>query len=307
MAKDALRSCGAIGASLTSRMAVILRRVLAGLAAFSLLFNAVPAAAWSWFGHNTIAEIAMLNAKPQTRAAVFALLAHADLLETPTCRAGTLDRASTWADCARGLKDRFSYQAQWHFQDADACKPFDLKPLCKDGNCVSAQIERQVRLLKDKTLPERERVMAVVLLIHLVGDLHEPLHNADRAGDGGGNGVNADYGIVRGKRMSLHTIWDNYLAERSITTPPRLVRVYSAEERATLAAGKVEDWSRESWELARSAAYRTALGADYCSLPRQVHGTLTEAQIEALIPTVRRQVEKSGLRLARLLDEALAS
>ncbi|HEY1126042.1 MAG TPA: S1/P1 nuclease [Sphingobium sp.] len=286
-------------------MLIFPRRVLLGLAALAFVFQSVPATAWSWFGHNTIAEIAMLNVKPQTRAAVLALLARSDLLETPTCQAGTIDRASTWADCVRGLKDRFSYQAQWHFQDADACKPFDLKPLCKDGNCVSAQIERQVRLLKDKTLPERERVMAVVLLIHLVGDLHEPLHNIDRAGDGGGNGVNADYGIAHGKRISLHTIWDNYLAERSITTPPRLVRAYSAGERATLAAGSVADWSRESWELARSAAYTTALGKDYCSLPRQTHGAVSEAQIETLIPTVRSQVEKSGLRLARLLDEAL--
>jgi hypothetical protein len=162
-------------------------------------------------------------------------------------------------------------------------------------------------LLKNKGVPERERVMALVLLIHFVGDLHQPLHNADHAGDGGGNGVNADYGIARGKRISLHRIWDNYLAERSITTPPAIVRIYSAEDRATLAAGTVEDWSRENWELARSAAYATALGKDYCDLPSQSHGAVSEAQIEALIPMVREQVEKSGLRLARLLDEAFSS
>jgi hypothetical protein len=55
----------------------------------------MQARAWSWFGHNTVAEIAMLNVKPQTRAAVLALLARSDLLDTPSCEAATIDRAST--------------------------------------------------------------------------------------------------------------------------------------------------------------------------------------------------------------------
>jgi hypothetical protein len=259
-----------------------------------------PARAWSWMGHHEVARIALANVAPSTAKAVRRLIAHHALLETPQCRTATLDDAATWADCVRGQRDRFGHMAPWHQQDADVCKPFDLKGPCKDGNCVSAQIARQVRLLRDPALPERERVMALYLLIHFAGDLSQPLHGADRQDDGGGNGARVDYGIV--PSVNLHKIWDYYLDERSITTPPGLVRVYSAQERAQATSGGLADWSREGWEIARDTVYPTALGPDFCDQPNRARGKLGNAQIEALIPVVRGQIVRGGLRLAALLD-----
>lgn len=304
-AKAALRCCGGTDACLTKNMPSYLRRVLLALCAF---LPAAPASAWWDYGHKTIADIAQANVRPATRAAVEALLAKQALLETPTCPVGTMADASVWADCvkARPLRDRFSYMSDWHFQNADACRPFDLKAECRGGNCVSAQIDRQMRLIKDKTVPERERLQALVLLIHFVGDLHQPLHGADNDGDAGGNGRRSDYGIVQYDRLNLHLIWDGYLAERSISTPPSLIRTYPETERARLSAGTVEDWSREDWEIARAQVYPTAYGADYCKIPKDKRGAISNASIEALVPVVRGQVEKGGLRLARLLDEAFA-
>jgi len=286
-------------------MPPVLRRLALALLALLFLAQPGPAMAWSWYGHETVAQIAMANVTPATRAAVMGLLQKEALLETPKCSARTLERASTWADCVR-RDDAFKYSGPWHQQDVDVCVPFDLTAPCKDGNCVSAQIVKQAQLLKDKSLPERDRLVALIFLIHFVGDLHQPLHAADRAADGGGNGVVASYGIAHGAQINLHKIWDNYLAERAISTPGSLVHAYSAADKARYSAGTVEDWSRESWELARSAAYEPALGPDYCKQPRKAHGALSEAQIEALIPTVREQIVRGGLRLARLLDEAFA-
>lgn len=290
-------------------MPLVLRRVAIALIALWSFAQPAPAPAWSGFGHETIAQIALANVKPATRAAVARLLAEQRLLATPTCPAGTIGEAARWADCVRNrpLYDRFSYQGTWHYQDVDPCKPFDVKSACRNGNCVSAQIERQIRLLKDPMVPEQERVQALVLLIHFVGDLHQPLHTVDHNDDGGGNGVRTDYGIVTYPKLSLHRVWDVFIAERGITTPPGLVHAYPAEERAKLAAGSVEEWSRESWELARTQVYPTALGPDYCTAPKERRGSVSEAEIEALIPAVRDRVVKGGLRLARLLDEALGS
>jgi hypothetical protein len=285
-----------------------LRRLAIALIALCSLVQTAPAFAWSGYGHGTIAEIALVNVKPATRMALERLLARQAVLETPTCPARTIEDASRWADCVRNkpLKDRFSYQDPWHYQNVQVCKPFDLKSACRDGNCVSAQIDRQVRLLKDQAVPEREKVQALLLLIHFVGDLHQPLHAVERDGDGGGNGVRSDYGIVTYSKLSLHRIWDAFLAERGITTPPPLIHAYSAEERDRLAAGTVEDWSREAWELARAQIYPAALGPDFCTAPKDRRGSVSEAEIEALIPLVRDQVAKGGARLARLLDEAFA-
>lgn len=265
-----------------------------------------PALAYWEYGHETVARIALDSVRPDTRAKIQALLRQGRLLETPDCPVATIEQASVWADCIKPLGDRFAYAFSWHYQNVDICKPFDLKAACKDGHCVSAQIERQSRLLADTKVPTRERVMALAFLVHFVGDLAQPMHAGDR-GDLGGNRVAANYGLVGG-RTNLHSIWDGYLAERAISTPPGgahgLMTGLPAEERARLSAGTVTDWSRESWEAAKSQAYTSLLG-DPCGDKSAVRPTLTEADVQTLIPEVRREILAGGLRLARLLDDAL--
>jgi hypothetical protein len=218
----------------------------------------------------------------------------------------TIEQASVWADCIKPLGDRFAYAYSWHYQNVDVCKPFDLKGPCKDGHCVSAQIERQARLLADTKVPPRERLMALAFLVHFVGDLHQPMHAGDHA-DLGGNKVAANYGLIGG-RANLHGIWDGWLAERAISTPPAGPRALLAEvapaERARIAGGTVEEWSREMWGKARAQAYETLIG-DPCGPAPVARPTLTEAQVQALIPKVRENVVEGGIRLARLIEDAL--
>jgi len=263
--------------------------------------------AWWEYGHETVATIALKNVRPETRAKIERLLAKQGLLETATCPARTIEEASVWPDCIKPLGDRFSYASSWHYQNVDVCKPFDQKSACRDGNCVSAQIERNAKLLADESVPERERVMALAFLVHFVGDLHMPLHAGDR-GDLGGNRVSAAYGLIGG-RTNLHSVWDGYLAERAISTPAGgalgLISTTSAEERQAMAGGSVTDWAKESWEVSRDFAYGTAFN-EPCATKTDERYVMTEEQTQKLIPVVRSQVLKGGLRLARMLDEALA-
>ena len=279
-------------------------RLLAALVALLVLSS--PAAAWWEYGHETVGRIAFDSVRPETRAELRKLMAQGRLLETPDCSVATIEKVSYWPDCVKPLAERFSYASPWHYQNVDICKPFDLKAPCKDGNCVSAQIERQARLLADRTVPARERLIAFAFLVHFVGDLHNPMHAGDR-GDKGGNDVKANYGLVGG-RTNLHSIWDGYLAERAISTPPggakALLASIPASERPALAAGTVEDWSREQWESAKKFAYASLIG-DPCGPKPEARPTLDEADVRALIPEVRRGVVAGGLRLARLLDDAI--
>ncbi|MEQ7874135.1 S1/P1 nuclease [Sphingomonas sp. ASV193] len=281
-------------------------RLRAAALAAALLPLASPAEAYWEYGHESVAGVAWLQMKPATRAAVARILKDGALLETPTCPVRTIEQASVWADCVKPLGDRFSYAYSWHYQNVDICRPFDLKSPCKDGNCVSAQIERDARLLADPATPRREKVMALAFLVHFVGDLHQPMHAGDH-GDLGGNKVAANYGYIGG-RMNLHSIWDGPLAERAISTPPGgpagLLAAVSPERRAAIAAGSVTDWSREMWERARTLAYQTLLG-DPCAKEGGARPTLSEAQTQALIPQVREDIVEGGIRLARLLDDAL--
>jgi hypothetical protein len=268
---------------------------------------AAPASAYWEYGHETVARIAHANVRPATRIAIRRLLARQALLGTPGCPARTIEQASVWADCIKPLKapdgtSRFGYAYSWHYQNVDICRPFDLTPACKDGNCVSSQIERQTATLKDRRAPTRDRVMALAFLIHFVGDLHQPLHAGDK-GDLGGNNARTDYGIYAPPRLNLHAVWDGLLAERAISTPPGLIRRYSPDERSRLGAGTVAGWSRESWLVAHTA-YDAATGGRACA-PYPVRGMLDVPAIARLVPVARAQVAKGGIRLARLLDRAL--
>jgi hypothetical protein len=274
----------------------------------ALLLTLTPGQAFGWwdYGHRTVARIAMLETSPRSRVEIARLLLNAPRLDTPTCSARTLEDASVWPDCIRAMGDRFSYTAPWHYQNVNVCKPFDAKAACRDGNCVSAQIERQVRLLKDKKLPARERLAALAFLTHFVGDMHQPMHSGDRD-DLGGNRFPAYYSSIR---SNLHAIWDGYLAERAISTPAAeargLLSEVAAAERPAMAAGTVTDWAREAWEVSRDFAYGGIL-PDPCAEQPAQPPVLRQDKIAQLIPIVRRQVLRGGLRLARVLDEAFGA
>ena len=282
-------------------------RIAAGLIGLGLALLPSPALAWWEYGHEAVATIAMRNVTPKTRAAIRQLLARQDLMRTPTCPAGTLEQASIWADCIKPLGDRFSYIYSWHYQNVDVCRPFDPKASCADGNCVMRQVERATRMLADKALPLRDRVEALLLLTHFMGDLAQPMHAGDRS-DRGGNDIKVRYGVIGG-RTNLHTIWDGLLADRAISSPPAgadgVATDVAQAERAEAVSGSVEDWARQSWQAARDHAYAPALGGDACVPVPAQGGSLSQEDIARLVPVLRRQVALGGLRLARLLDEAL--
>ena len=289
-----------------SRLSTGARRLLALLA----LFVAVqPAAAyWEW-GHQTVAGIAWKSVTPRTRAEIQRLLAQSAVVRTPTCPLKTIEEASVWPDCVKPLGDRFSYAYSWHYQNVEVCKPFDLKGPCADGNCVSAQIARAQRMLADRTLPALDRIEALAFLTHFVGDLHQPLHAGDHH-DLGGNQVKANYGAIGG-RTNLHSVWDGLLAERAISTPPAgatgILGEVPPAERAAYAAGSIEDWSREMWAASRDLAYGSVI-ADPCARPASKDAprvTMDAATTARLVQPMRTMLAKGGLRLAKLLDEAL--
>jgi hypothetical protein len=148
--------------------------------------------------------------------------------------------------------------------------------------------------------------MALAYLTHFVGDLHQPMHAGDHA-DLGGNKVAANYGVIGG-RTNLHSIWDGWLAERAISTPPSgpaaLLGQVPQAKRARVAQGSVEDWSRELWGRARDLAYKTLLPQPCGEAPVE-RPVLDEGEVRTLIPAVRENIVEGGIRLAKLLDDAL--
>ncbi|MFZ1743068.1 MAG: S1/P1 nuclease [Pontixanthobacter sp.] len=283
-------------------------KVISGWGAvFALLLaglSATPAWAWGGYGHRTSGAIALANVKPETRAAIAKLLKYEKQLGTPECPLKTLEDAAVWPDCVRRTGWRWGYTAAWHYQTEPVCEDYSVRKNCPGGNCVSAQIERNQRLLADESLPPAIRLEALAFMVHFVGDIHMPLHSGDKD-DRGGNDRKAAYGIV--PDMNLHSIWDGALAERGISsTDGPIVRRYSAQERADLGGGGPADWGRESWQLARDFVYPGAFDAQACDgdLPNET--ALSQDDIVEAVPVVQRRIRQAGLRMADMLDQAFA-
>ena len=281
-----------------------MRWIAVMLAAMAALV-ARPAFAWGEFGHQSTASIAWANVTPQTRAAVRELLRSEKGLGTPYCHIRSLEEASYWPDCIRRESWRWAYSFPWHYQTMNICRPYDPRANCANGNCVTGQIERNRKILADKTLPAAQRLEALAWLTHFVGDLHMPLHSGDN-NDLGGNQVAAQYGIAPGG--NLHAVWDGPMAERGISSAvPPLIRRYSPAERAALDTGEIADWGRESWELAKGLVYARAFDRDPCKggeAPKEI--VWSNEDIETSLPALRQRISQAGLRLARLLDGALS-
>ena len=280
-----------------------IKAMLATVAALAVGW-AQPVLAWGDVGHRTIAALAQANITPETAARIADLLKAEGGLGTPACPVKSLSDAAVWPDCLRGDSPRWAYTFPWHFHDSEVPGPgFEIKANCSYGICATAQIERNRRIVADKSLPVAQRLEALAFLAHIVGDLHQPLHAAEHDHDHGGNGVKVSYpGNPDG---NLHWLWDSAIAERAVATAP-VVRVYSAQERARIATGGVGDWAQESWVVARDVVYPQVYGhapARAEVLPGVV--VITQAQVDADAPVARARLVAAGLRLARVLDEAL--
>lgn len=275
--------------------------------ALTLALAPAPALAWGDYAHRLIADIALADLTPRARVEVRRILARGAAVDTPACPIGTLADAAVWPDCVRSLPDRFAFSFSWHYQNIDICAPFDADAKCPDGNCVTAQITRQLAIAADRRASAADRAQALAFVAHFVGDMHQPLHIGDKH-DKGGNDVRAAYGAKAPERMNLHRIWDSDLAERALTEPPAIgPRSPTRAQRRDWAGGRVADWAQESWELSRTVVYPELKGyPDTCPAKSDIRATIDEAYVAAARDAVRLQTQRAGVRLAMLLNRAFA-
>ena len=144
--------------------------------------------------------------------------------------------------------------------------------------------------------------MALQFLLHLIGDLHQPLHAADDRDRGGNDKQVSAAGERRG---SLHHYWDTVFVRRLGKDPAavaqELLVSMTPAERAEAMRGTPSTWARESFAIAKNLAYG--------QLP--LPGTdgvrhLDGHYVNEAVLTVRHQLQIAGLRLALILNEAPA-
>ena len=194
-----------------------MRGPLVLLLALVAVLQPVRALAWSELGHRLVGDLAGQQLTAQAGAEVRRLLAGE--------AEPTLGGVASWADALRNADPaRFRATSRWHYINArgGGCG-FDVARDCPDGQCVVAAIQQQRRLLADASQPLAVRREALKFLVHLVGDIHQPLHAGSRT-DSGGNrfqvslttalapeahASNSHRNGVMG--TNLHAVWDYYV------------------------------------------------------------------------------------------------
>ena len=241
----------------------------------------LPALAWAPEGHEIVAAIAAANLTPAARTQVASLLGGGNML--------VLD--SSWAD---EIRDQRPDTASWHYVDIPLnARGYDPRRDCPGNACVVAQIGRDEKILAYKRAPQAARAEALRFLIHFVADLHQPLHAADKADQGG----NLTIVYLKGKRTNLHHVWDNDVVNDLGTDPravaQRLAANLSPQQKQNYSGGNPADWANESLGVARGIY--ASLSGPY--LPKDYARRQNAA--------VKVQLAKAGLRLAAALNRIL--
>jgi S1/P1 Nuclease len=225
---------------------MILRSLFQALICAALLVTSTGVFAWGSEGHRVSGLIAESMLTPRARLTVSTLL-----------DGGSLADASVFMDVYReALKLEVPGSERWHFNNRAVCE--DAPLVCPDGNCASAQIPRQFAILSDTSKTKVERQQALRFLVHMVGDIHQPLHTADDS-DLGGNRKPVFMPMSNFPR-NLHSVWDSDIVKvafrgRSETEVARdLINEHQKSFREWM-RGDVKDWMSASYGLAKRLVY----------------------------------------------------
>jgi hypothetical protein len=273
---------------------MLFRHVLAVAPALPLALSAAPAAAWGPIGHRITAEIAQDNVSGHTRAQIAQIMQREGLPE-----------ASTWPDEQRSNPAPFWQEtaSPWHFvtlSPGEHAEHLDHPP---EGDAATA-LETYTATLRNPAASAQDRAQALRFVVHIVGDLHMPLH-VGRPGDRGGNDVRV---LWFDAPQNLHWVWDEGLIlKQQLSFSEYAERL---ENRMT-PAEVVEWWDvRPTLWMDESAALRDRLypetSAEAGLGTRESPVILSWQYAYDWTPSMELRLQQAGIRLAAYLDWAFA-
>ena len=244
------------------------------------LFTTLNSFGWGQKGHDAVAYIAECNLEAEVYQKVVAVLGGHSLVYY-----------ANWMDNASNT-DAYRYTKTWHYANVDKGYTYATMTKNPKGDVVTA-INDIIAKLKSGKLTAEQEAVNLKFLIHLVGDIHAPMH-AGRLSDLGGNKVIVKY---FGEKIKLHSLWDTNLVEDchrwSYTEwQQQLDKHCPAERKADLAQGEPTDWLVESHKLAENIYLASPKGAK-----------LWYYYINYYTPRIEERILAGGLRLAMLLNE----
>lgn len=237
----------------------------------TIVIGTCQAAAFGSKGHRMVAEIAMRYLSPLAKANVLKALG----TMTPAA-------ASTWMDEMRGDPD-YDFMKPWHFVNIPKGGTFDAT----QGDNIITALNHAFNDIRLKRVSAEKQRSDLLLIFHLIGDLHQPLHTGYKA-DLGGNKVEV---VLSGSKTDLHHLWDSDLiTNRKITVEGCLdYGKGAAANVAFVKSGTFVDWMKQSrLQLATVYAFKGS--------------SIDEAYLKKNKAVAERLLFNAGVRLATVLE-----
>ncbi len=269
-------------------------RMMAGWLCLIALLHSPSLLAWGHTGHAIIGAIADAHLNPTAKAAVAHLLQQDNDADGNPSGNTTLASVASWADDWRATAEG-KHTARWHYEDRPVCQPGAVAP-CPRQQCIHAALLREIQILRDPQADLTARNQALKWIVHLVGDLHQPLHVSDHE-DRGGNQLQIL--TLEHHKVSLHHYWDTLVVhEIHVATDTPLPQGYLP--------GSIADWFNDSYRLALLNAYGQLPGF-HCTGPLEEPVQITTAYDQMSQRVVREQLQQAGFRLAMLLNQLIGA
>lgn len=248
--------------------------------AAALAFS-LSAFGWGQKGHDTTAFIAESHLTPVALAAVEELL-----------NGKSIVYFANWPDNACHT-DPFAYTKTWHYKNIDEGQIYGEVVDIPEGTIVTA-LNDQIAILNNPEASRDQKKLALIFTVHLLGDIHQPMHMG-RLSDRGGNNHRVKY---FNSPANLHSVWDSKLPESAhkwsyTEWQSNIDRATPAMIEEIIAGGNPYSWGEETYLITNQV---------YGSTPEDTN--ISYDYIAKWTPVIEQQFLRGGLRLADILNEA---
>jgi hypothetical protein len=231
---------------------------------------------WGPTGHRAVGLIAEKHLSAKAKKNIAKILGQQSLAEV-----------STWMDEIRS-DSTYNYTTDWHWVTIETGKTYDQSPKNPKGDVI-ASLEKIIAELKKHTLDKKTETEYLKMLVHLVGDIHQPLH-VGCCDDQGGNKVKVKW---FGRDTNLHSVWDSNMIDDTKLSFTELTGFLGEPDAATvmnLQKNSVLQWVDESMSF-RKQVYDIG------------DGNLGYKYSYKYLSIAKQRMVQAGIRLAGVLNQ----
>ncbi len=257
-----------------------MKKLLVALFIFSIPFQSM---AWGTLGHRIVGEIADSYLSKKAKKEIAAILGNESIA-----------MSSNWADFVKS-DPAYSYLSAWHYINTPtglSKEGFDAFLAADTTADIYTKIKFLTAELKNKNLEQDKKLFYLRVLIHLVGDIHQPLHAAKMEGYGG-NRIKV---LWFKDTVNLHQVWDEKLInfqQLSYTEYTAAINHATKDELNVMQSEPLETWLYQSYQL--SEKIYTEIKTPFPSLDYKYNFNY--------IAPLNTQLLRGGVHLAALLNE----